>query len=129
MQPTYLPWAGYFNLMTEVDLFIYLDDAQFERSSWQNRNRVLVEGRSAWLTVPVVRGFLGAPIDRVRLDDRLPWRKKHGALLRQAYARHGFASQLMDVVDLLGDLELTRLAESRPSASSPKSAVTLHAVP
>jgi hypothetical protein len=33
MQPTYLPWAGYFNLISQVDTFVYLDNVQFERRS------------------------------------------------------------------------------------------------
>ena len=73
MQPTYMPWAGYFNLMARVDMFVYLDDAQYERSSWQNRNRVLVRGTPTWLSVPVVRGFLGASINQVVVDETLQW--------------------------------------------------------
>jgi len=110
MQPTYMPWAGFLNLMAGVDLFIYLDDAQYERATWQNRNRVLVAGQPAWLTVPVLRDFLGAPIHQVRIDDRLPWRRKHAMLLQQAYARHEFAIDMRDAVEMLDDMAVTRLA-------------------
>lgn len=110
MQPTYMPWAGFLNLMEEVDLFIYLDDAQYERATWQNRNRVLVAGQPAWLTVPVLREFLGAAIHQVQIDDRLPWRRKHAALMQQTYSRHEFAGDMMEAVDMLGDLKLTHLA-------------------
>ncbi len=102
MQPTYVPWAGYLNLMTQVDAFIYLDDAQYERSSWQNRNRVLVKGARTWLTVPVVRGFLGAQINHVAVDDATPWRRKHVALLSNSYARHAYAREMLEVAELLG---------------------------
>ena len=111
MQPTYMPWAGFLNLMVEVDLFIYLDDAQYERGTWQNRNRVLAAGQPSWLTVPVLRDFLGAAINEVRIDDRLPWRRKHVLLLQQAYARHEFTSHMKEAVDLLGDMALVRLAD------------------
>ncbi|MDR6854112.1 WbqC family protein [Variovorax guangxiensis] len=110
MQPTYMPWAGFLNLMAEVDLFIYLDDAQYERATWQNRNRVLVAGQPSWLTVPVLRDFLGAPIHQVRIDDQLLWRRKHAMLLQQAYARHEFATNMREAVDVLGDMALARLA-------------------
>lgn len=111
MQPTYMPWAGFLNLMAGVDLFIYLDDAQYERATWQNRNRVLVAGQPSWLTVPVLRDFLGAAIHEVRIDDRLPWRRKHTVLLQQAYARHEFATDMREAVDMLGDMALARLAD------------------
>ena len=43
MQPHYFPWPGYFNLMSKVDKFIFLDDAQFSKNSWHNRNLILSE--------------------------------------------------------------------------------------
>ena len=45
MQPTYLPWAGYFNLIESADQFFYLDNAQYERGSWQHRNRILMNDK------------------------------------------------------------------------------------
>ena len=42
MQPTYLPWAGYFGLMMASDIFIFLDNVQFEKRGWQQRNQRLV---------------------------------------------------------------------------------------
>lgn len=111
MQPTYVPWAGYLNLMREVELFVYLDDAQYERASWQNRNRVLVAGQPAWLTVPVTRDFLGAPIHAVQIDDRLPWRRKHTELLKQTYARHAHGAEMLEAAAVIGNDALTRLAD------------------
>ncbi len=111
MQPTYMPWAGYLNLMTQVDTFIYLDDAQYERSSWQNRNRVLVRGVPAWLTVPVVRGFLGAQINQVGVDDATHWRRKHVALLSNSYARHAHAREMLEAAEWLGAATHSGLAD------------------
>jgi hypothetical protein len=112
MQPTYFPWAGYFNLVNAVDVFVFLDDAQYERGTWQNRNRVLVAGKPHWLTVPVVRGHLGETLDRVRTDDKLPWRRKHVSLLRQVYGKHPHASDVLDLSEsLVGNASLSSLAE------------------
>ncbi|WP_370302900.1 WbqC family protein, partial [Rheinheimera baltica] len=49
MQPTFLPWSGYFNLMASVDVFVFLDDAQFQKGSWHNRNRIPLNGKPHWL--------------------------------------------------------------------------------
>ena len=46
MQPTYLSWSGYFNLMARATEFIFLDDVQFSHQSWQQRNRIVAQGRS-----------------------------------------------------------------------------------
>jgi hypothetical protein len=39
LQPSYLPWIGYFDQMVRVDKFVFLDDVQFTRRDWRNRNR------------------------------------------------------------------------------------------
>ena len=53
MQPTYLPWAGYFGLMQSVDLFVLLDTVQFARRSWQQRNQIKSLSGAKWLTASV----------------------------------------------------------------------------
>ena len=40
MQPTFLPWMGYFGLIEQVDLFLLLDTVQFSKQSWQQRNSI-----------------------------------------------------------------------------------------
>ena len=54
MQPTFLPWVGYFSMMSSVDKFILLDDVQFERRSWQQRNKILTANGPIWITIPVI---------------------------------------------------------------------------
>ena len=53
LQPSYLPWIGYFEQMTRSDQFIFLDDVQFTRRDWRNRNKIRTKDGWAWLTVPV----------------------------------------------------------------------------
>jgi hypothetical protein len=67
-QPTYLPWLGYFDLIDQVDTFVLLDDVQFEKQSWQQRNRIKTPQGLHWLTVPVVfRGRLHQLIKDVQI--------------------------------------------------------------
>lgn len=54
MQPTFLPWIGFFALMDYVDVFIFLDDVQFAKRSWQQRNKLLTPAGEKWVTVPVL---------------------------------------------------------------------------
>ena len=53
MQPTFFPWSGYFCLINEVDKFIFLDDAQFSKGSWHNRNKIFLANKVSWLTLPI----------------------------------------------------------------------------
>ena len=111
MQPTYFPWAGYFNLIRSADVFVFLDDAQFERGTWHNRNRVLVEGKAHWLTVPTIRERLGSALNEVSTDEKLAWRRKHISLLRQNYGRHAHGSEMLDLAEqAIGDVRDNLLA-------------------
>ena len=111
MQPTYFPWAGYFSLIGQVDIFVFLDDVQYERSNWHNRNRILLNGQIHWLTVPVVRQFLGQPINQVTVDDTRNWRQKHLRLLSQAYAKRSHAPEMLNSADVILDSSLGNLAD------------------
>lgn len=53
MQPTFLPWIGYFALIDRVDKFVFLDNVQFDRRSWQQRNQIKTPNGPQWLVVPV----------------------------------------------------------------------------
>ncbi|MDN5881408.1 MAG: WbqC family protein [Nitrosospira sp.] len=55
MQPYFLPYIGYFQLMHAVDVFVCFDDVQYINRGWVNRNRILVRGRPNWVTMPVVK--------------------------------------------------------------------------
>ena len=68
MQPHFLPYYGFFKLMKEADKFILLDNVQFSKQSWQQRNKVNIDGKDTWLTVPV-KQKMGQLINEVEIDD------------------------------------------------------------
>jgi WbqC-like protein family len=95
-QPTYLPWLGYFDLLDQVDRFVLLDSVQFERQSWQQRNRIKTPQGLAWLTIPVVfRGKLNQNIADVNI--RVPdfWRD-HLRAIELNYRRAPFFERYYD---------------------------------
>jgi hypothetical protein len=85
MQPTYLPYLGYFDLVNLSDTFVFLDDVQFERRSWQSRNRINPVGGVLMLTVPVKKHSQDTLIRDIEIADDQPWREKHLASIRHAY--------------------------------------------
>ena len=111
MQPTFLPWAGYFNLMASVDVFVFLDDAQYQKSSWHNRNRVPVNDVPHWLTVPVQHQALSQSILDTVIDPQPVWRQKMLRQLTQLYAKHPYRSELESFTALIADTAYTSLAE------------------
>jgi hypothetical protein len=87
MQPTYLPYLGYFQLMAASYVFVFLDDVQFARRSWQSRNRILTAQGELILTAPVKKHDRDAPISAIEIDDSQPWRDKHLAAIRHTYGK------------------------------------------
>ncbi len=93
LQPGYLPYIGFFELMARCDAFVLYDDVQYDKHSWRNRNRILGPNGPLWLTVPVlVKGKAGQLINAVHIDNRSDWRRKHLASLRQCYSKARYFS-------------------------------------
>ncbi len=91
-QPQYLPWLGYFHKMLTADAFCYLDNVQYKKNEWQNRNRIRTHRGWQWLTVPVRYRF-PAPINAVAIDNSSNWRHKHLQALRTHYRRAPYFEQ------------------------------------
>ena len=85
-QPQYLPWLGYFDKMDQVDLFVLLDNVQYKKNEWQNRNRIRNAESWQWITVPVLYEF-GQKIMDVRINNRPDWRDKHVKSIETNYRR------------------------------------------
>jgi hypothetical protein len=84
IQSNYIPWKGYFDIIHDVDLFVFYDDVQYTKSDWRNRNKIKTPTGPLWLTIPA-----GSDIDRLACDVRLPdsrWAPKHWKSLRQFYS-------------------------------------------
>jgi hypothetical protein len=117
LQPSYLPWRGYFDLVDRADVFVFYDDVQYDKHGWRNRNRIKTANGVSWLTVPVhahgaVEG--GTPIAEIAIDHRRDWVRSHGETLRHAYGRAPFyaayAPVLLSILErrheLLADLTI-----------------------
>jgi hypothetical protein len=86
-QPAYLPWAGYFDRIAASDLHVVLDDVQFEKNSYINRNKLRTAAGWCWVTVPVstAGAFGDLPISDVRIAEGSAWCRKHCATIEQNY--------------------------------------------
>lgn len=115
-QPTYLPWLGYFEQMARADKFVFLDNVQFERRSWQCRNR-LKDAREEpfWLTVPLQAQPQSTLIQDIRIStDQARWRQKHLAAIRTCFATAPFFPSVFPAIQkwleddhaLLADLNI-----------------------
>jgi hypothetical protein len=119
LQPSYLPWLGFFDQLHRVDIFVHYDDVQFEKGSWRNRNRIKTPAGPQWLTVPVLIKGQNFPLIRdVRINSAERWGKKHLKSIEQNYCKAPYfeacGPQLFKVIEqryeFLLDLNLQLLS-------------------
>ncbi|QWE16950.1 WbqC family protein [Polynucleobacter sp. AP-Nino-20-G2] len=90
-QPCYIPWLGFFQKLASADLFIYLDEVQYQVNDWNNRNRIKTHQGAMWLTVPILRkNHLNKKIKDVEINASEPWGKKHWKSIQNAYSKAPF---------------------------------------
>jgi hypothetical protein len=114
MQPTFLPWQGYFGLVAAADVFVLLDDFQFQRHSFHQRNRIRsANGDETWISLPV-----GHPRDGEfpTLGDAVPvvdakWRRRTRTTLEQSYGRATHFAAVRGPIDDWVDTTFTSVAD------------------
>jgi len=98
VQSNYIPWKGYFDLISAVDEMIVYDDMQYTRRDWRNRNRIKTPQGVQWLTVPVVsKGKYFQSIRATEIDGS-EWALSHWKALELNYRRAPFFREISDWV-------------------------------
>lgn len=90
LQPSYIPWRGFFHQIQRADLFVFYDDVQYDKRGWRNRNQLKTAGGKKWLTIPVnSRGAQTEriPINQIRISWEKNWGKEHLFFIQHNYAR------------------------------------------
>ena len=96
LQSNYIPWKGYFDLIGMVDEFILLDDVQFTRRDWRNRNLIKTPHGLHWLTIPVkVKGNYHQKIKDTEIVDSR-WAKNHWKTITTYYSRAPYFKEYKD---------------------------------
>jgi hypothetical protein len=92
MQPSFLPWQGFFELIARSDRFIFLDDFQFSVQSYHQRNHLFVnKGQVDWYSVPVRKSVsFKCPLNVTRINESVPWRSKTWKRIQQNYSKANF---------------------------------------
>ncbi len=102
IQPNYIPWKGYFDIINSVDIFVLYDDVQYTRRDWRNRNKIKTPQGLSWLTVPVkAKGtYSKARINEIYIDG-MKWREKHWKAIKLNYAKAKFFNTYKDFFEHL----------------------------
>ncbi len=97
-QPQFLPWLGYFNKIDTADVFVLLDNVQFKKNEWQNRNKIKTPQGWQWLTVPVQKKF-GLKINQVKIASEHNWKNKHLKSLELNYQKAPYFQDYFEIVE------------------------------
>ncbi len=109
-QPQFMPWIGYFDKMEQADVFVYLDNVQFKKNEWQNRNRLKTAQGWQWLTVPVLHKFPQTILE-VGINDEVDWKSKHLNALATNYSKAPFYKHYWEQFKEFYERDWRRLAD------------------
>lgn len=90
IQPSYLPWKGYFHLIQKADIFVFHNDLQYTKQDWRNRNKIKTESGTIWITVPINYINVHQRINETKIDNTQKWRQAHWNKLQANYHRAPF---------------------------------------
>ncbi|MBU4185297.1 MAG: WbqC family protein [Proteobacteria bacterium] len=109
IQSNYIPWRGYFDIIDDVDLFIFYDDVQYTKNDWRNRNRLKTGNGLMWLTVPVLFKFSDKTlIQDAKISYKNHWLKNHEKSILNSYSKASFfTSYAEDLFSILNNKYVT----------------------
>ena len=111
-QPTYLPWQGYFALIDYVDEFIFLENVQFNKRSWQQRNRIINQDEEIFLTMPVKsKGKFYQKISDVEISEFDIYKKKHISIIKSSYSKCEYFKKYFFEIENIFSKDYIKLSE------------------
>ena len=109
-QPNYVPWLGYFEKILSSDTFVFLDDVQYEKNYFVNRNKIRTGTGSMWLTIPV-NAKHDSLMNDVKVDNSQRWSLKHKKSIEINYAKSNFLPDYDDFFTSLYEKQFELLIE------------------
>lgn len=97
MQPYFMPYLGYLQLMAEVDKFVIYDDVNYINRGWINRNNILVNGQKTMLTVPLNGASQNKKINEIDVAADDKWKNKMLRTIEMSYKRSPYFEQVFEL--------------------------------
>jgi hypothetical protein len=101
MQPYFLPYLGYFQLVNAVDKFVFFDDVNFINKGWINRNNLLLNGKPHLFTIPLKDMSQNKKINQIEtsIDDK--WLKTFFKTLEHGYKKAPYYEAVCTLLQLI----------------------------
>lgn len=99
-QPAYLPWLGYFHKIAISDVFVVLDEVQFEKNSFTNRNKIKTSNGTTWLSLPMqMNGHMNKNVNDMEILNKFNWREKHWKSIYLNYKKSPYFNLYCDFLE------------------------------
>jgi len=99
MQPYFVPYIGYWQLMNLVDKYVIYDDVNFIKGGWVNRNRIVNNGKIQFFNVPMVGASPNKLINEVQVNTNPNIQKKNLRIIEAAYRKAPYYSDVYPVLE------------------------------
>ena len=109
-QPGYLPFIGFFKKIQATDVFVFLDDVQYTRSDFDNRNKIRTQDDSMWLTIPIFNKT-GQTLNEVKIDYSKKWVSKHKSSIEYNYEKAPYFEEYWKDIELILDKSWEKLID------------------
>ncbi|CDU11012.1 WbqC family protein [Vibrio coralliirubri] len=111
LQSNYIPWKGVFDMINQVDTFVFFEDVDYTNRDWRTRNKIRTNSGSKWLTVPVKKMPRGTKICDIRIANDGKWQKKHKSTISQSYSKAKYFQEYKWILDDIYDTEWDSLSD------------------
>jgi len=101
MQPYFAPYIGYFQLISVTDEFVFLDDVNYIKKGWINRNQILINKNPGLFTIPLVGASQNKKINELKIHDEKIWKTKLIRTIESSYSKAKYYTEVKKIIDTI----------------------------
>ena len=110
-QPEHLPWLGFFDKVRQADVYVILDNVQYRKNYFQNRNKIRTQEGWSWVTIPVKNAPVDTLINEILIDDNPKLKRRYLNLIKTNYIHAEFFDRYFPSLQEILRQEYTKLVE------------------
>ncbi len=101
LQSNYIPWKGVFDLINQVDKFVFFEDVQFTKRDWRTRNKIKTSNGELWLSVPVKKAPRETKINEIQISQETNWQQQHLESIKHSYSKAPFFNKYYEILEAI----------------------------
>ena len=111
-QPFYFPWLGAVEIYFNADVYVFLDDVNFQKGGFNNRVKIKTKDGLRWLTIPLLNASPNKLINEIEIDGQSNFRSEHQKIIENSYIKAPYFEIVEKILDNVFSKDLTSLSET-----------------